>query len=206
MTRQRNKDLGQYANWLNQNEWNYWATFTTKYELTLPSARRAMQRQFNLMNKFGPTRIFWAAEPFDTKEGFHTHALIQVSDRIRFQDIIECWQIASGNRPKIGTSLSAARKARREGEKSNWNRVDLQVYDPKIGAGNYVSKYITKRGSDYDFLNSFGLPQNTNSRPHENRQTEKSPIISMVSGTERESSSHRQNESFGQSSFGANFC
>jgi hypothetical protein len=197
MTGQRNKELSQYANWLNQNEWTYWATFTTRYELTLPSARRAMERQFNLMNKFGPTRMFWAAEPFDAKEGFHTHALLQVKNGIRYEDIIECWQIASGNRPKIGTARAAARKARMEGEKPTWNRVDLQVYDPLKGAGAYVSKYITKRGSDYDLLNTFGLPPKTKSRPHENRQTEKSPILTMVGGFECESSSHSKNESFG---------
>ena len=35
-----------YAEWLNEFKWTYWATFTTGYKLTMPSARRAMEGMF----------------------------------------------------------------------------------------------------------------------------------------------------------------
>ena len=39
-----------FGNWLQSHSWTHWATFTTPYTLTLPSARR-------LMNRFGEMRI-----------------------------------------------------------------------------------------------------------------------------------------------------
>lgn len=125
----------QYANWLTPLPWSHWATCTTGYAMTLPSARRAMDRFHKFLSKAGKTEMFWAAEPFDAKDGYHTHALLNVPDAFHYKNIVDLWQKASG-----GTNLQ------------KWQRIDLQRYDPTKGAGHYLSKYITKGISDYDFL------------------------------------------------------
>lgn len=84
--------------------------------------------------------MFWAAEPFDIKEGHHLHAVIRMSDVHSFQKIIGTWQVISGN------------KTMEKGDK--WNRVQIEQYDKKLGAGHYISKYITKELADYDFYSN----------------------------------------------------
>jgi hypothetical protein len=86
------------------------------------------------LDLIAPAQMFWASEPFDAKEGYHTHALLKVNEALGYKDIIEMWQKVS------------------KGGKGKWNRVDLQLYDDKLGAGYYLSKYITKQLSDYDYL------------------------------------------------------
>jgi hypothetical protein len=130
---QQQQALGQ---WLSPIEWNYWATPTTGYTLTQPSARRAMHRLHDALDRFSPCEMFWASEPFDTKEGFHTHALIKSA--LPFKIIVDTWQQVSGN-----TKFERGKK---------WNRIQLDDYNPELGAGYYCGKYITKKLSDYDYL------------------------------------------------------
>ena len=134
---QRYKNDAQIQNfgeWLSGMNWTHYATFTTSYELTLKSARRAMHRVHDFLDKEQNTAMFWAAEPFDLKDGFHTHALLNT--QISYDRIIEAWQIVS--------------KAKNSEKK--WHRIDLQEYNPERGAGYYLSKYISKRLSDYDLF------------------------------------------------------
>jgi hypothetical protein len=132
-----------FGTWLQSHSWTHWATFTTPYTLTLPSARR-------LMNRFGDMRVstdinarkvvkglFWAAEPFDCKEGYHTHALVDIDDSMPFKAVINAYQVATGNR-KMG--------------KEKWARVQMSAYDPQQAAAFYVSKYISKKLADYDLI------------------------------------------------------
>ena len=57
--------------------WTWFATFTTPYELTLKSARRLVERTGKAWQKLDPTcRIFWVAERFEVKDGYHLHALV----------------------------------------------------------------------------------------------------------------------------------
>ena len=127
-----------YGEWLSSYEdWTYWATLTTRYELTLKSSRRIAVKFFKELDRAGNTRMFFASEPFDLKEGFHLHALIKVSDILSFKNIIDTYQVCSGNKHV---------------EKEKWNRVQLEKYNPKLGAGYYVGKYISKDLSDYDMF------------------------------------------------------
>lgn len=132
-----------FGTYLRAFEWSHWATFTTPYPLSLPSARRLMER-------FGNARVsseitapqivqtmFWAAEPFDCREGFHTHALVKIDELLPFKAVINAYQIATGN-----TDLS----------KDRWARCQLKKYDPKKHAAFYVSKYISKALADYDLI------------------------------------------------------
>jgi hypothetical protein len=124
-----------YANWLTPMDWTHWATCTTGYEMTLKSARRAMERYHKFLKLAGPATMFWAAEPYDCKDGYHTHALIKVPEMYQFKNLVDLWQTASG-----GANLK------------KWQRIDMQKYDPKRGAGFYLAKYVNKNISDFDFL------------------------------------------------------
>jgi hypothetical protein len=123
--------------WLNEFDWMYWCTFTTKNTMTLQSARRMAQGMDKYLSGAYHWKMFWCAEPFDIKEGHHLHALIQMSDVHAFEKIKGTWQAVSGA------------KWIEEGKKEN--RCQIQMYDKKLGAGHYVSKYITKELADYDF-------------------------------------------------------
>ena len=125
----------QYGDWLKQYDWQYFGTFTTGYEMTIRTARRSMQRFYDETSKAGKTRMFWVAEEFELKDGFHTHALITVPDCLQYKNLIDIWQKVSGGK-----------------NKGFWNRIDLQKYDKRRGAGYYVGKYVTKKLTDYDLL------------------------------------------------------
>jgi len=131
-----------YAEWLSEFEWSYYATLTTRYRLTMKSARKAVEGLHKQLSKAGNAVIFFAIEPYDVKEGYHIHALILCPNGLKYQHVISSWQHVSGNKRKP-----------KEGEhESTWNRVELQRYNPKLGARHYVGKYIMKDQSDYDFL------------------------------------------------------
>lgn len=82
--------------------------------------------------------MFWAAEPFDTKNGNHTHALVKIVPHLPISNKMFCeiYQVAAGNV---------------DIRKDDWHRVQIQKYDKRLGASHYCGKYITKTLSDYDF-------------------------------------------------------
>lgn len=122
-----------FGGFLEQTEWTYWCTFTTKWELTLPSARRMASKiytkfcgaigQGDLFQLENPA-MFWAAEPFDLRNGYHIHALIRTG---------------------------ADAKQIYEWCKEKYGRAQVIKFQPNKGATSYCGKYITKRLSDYDY-------------------------------------------------------
>ena len=134
-----------YAEFLSGFEWGYFCTFTTPYTLTLKSARRLMEKYHSDLKKGGKSPFFWVAEPFDVKEGYHTHALLQVPDCYQFKHLVDLWQVATGCKGKT--------KENESGQKVKIHaRVEYRKYDKRLGARHYVGKYIMKSGADYDFL------------------------------------------------------
>lgn len=113
-----------WGDWLNSWSWSYWTTFTTQYDLSLPSARRMSEKIGKYALDGDDTYMFWAAEEFDVKDGQHIHALLKTN---------LTWD-----------------QVRRFGLKRG--RCYIETYDPKLGAGHYVSKYISKRMTDYDWI------------------------------------------------------
>ena len=134
-----------YADWLESMDWDFYCTFTTNYELTLKSARRIMGRLHKkLEDNYSSTRFFWVAEPFDCKEGFHTHGLLYFDDR-NYQN----------------TSVTDGRSLDFELLRKSWLKVNpstansyakLERFVPSRGASSYVGKYMNKHRSDYDLL------------------------------------------------------
>jgi len=147
----KKKDQKAYVDWLESFEWNFFITPTTRYQLTLKSARRAIERYHKFMSADTKQNctIFWVAEPFEVKDGFHIHALMSVPDHFHerpyFDVIRENWQKVTGSWGCVinENGMKVKKKA---------NFIDVQRYDPKRNAGEYCLKYILKEGSDYDIL------------------------------------------------------
>lgn len=131
-----------WATWLDQREWQLFSTLTTARELTLPGARRSINKlaQYLKENQY-PAEIFWTAEPFDVKEGYHLHSLL------RFTDL----SVTDNNKMAYNTLISGWRQI--TADKSA--RIYSQRYEPKKGAHSYIGKYITKDRSDYDLIAPF---------------------------------------------------
>lgn len=128
----------QFANWIDTAtdhkgqliDWQWWMTLTTGYSMSMGGARRAMNRFYTQLEDPGAC-FLWVAEPFDTKEGFHTHALAKTLKD--FNGITKAWQIASGGK---GQEV--------------WHRIDLKRFNPTLGGSHYIGKYVGKRLSDFD--------------------------------------------------------
>lgn len=99
--------------------------------------RRLTNQVFNGV----PPKLFWVAEKFECKDGYHTHGLLDYdeSQLPTGCDVLpvldECWQIVSAGR-KNGIRY----------------RVQFSKYDPERAAARYCAKYVLKGCADYDFL------------------------------------------------------
>ena len=152
--------LNSYANYLGTFDWDYFATFTTGYELTLKSARRSMGRFHDKMNNYGGSTLFWVAEPFECKDGYHTHALLKLNDRdlvdekrrIVFSSVADgtvcSYDIKESGFDVVKNTWQYVTRANEQ----NYNRIELKRYNAKLGAKHYVGKYILKSRCDYDIL------------------------------------------------------
>jgi hypothetical protein len=143
-----------YINHLETIPWNYFITGSTRYELTLKSTRRLFDRWFEALKPEG-LLLFWVAEKFECKDGYHGHGLLQIPnkygsmdphDKLLFTRLIDTWQWATGNK---AISNNAGKI---EWDKAKWNSLELRHYDKKRGAGGYCAKYVFKNDADYDIL------------------------------------------------------
>jgi hypothetical protein len=132
------------ANWLNNKEWNLWTTLSTGYELTLPGTRRAMIRFHDKVSKTNPCQVFWAAEKFDVKDGFHLHTLWkfqnEIHNRETYCQFVNDWRTIC---------------------KTNSANVYSKTYKMEMGAHKYISKYITKQITDYDYFDTNSMNKET---------------------------------------------
>lgn len=151
-------ELDAYEDWINSIEWTFFCTFTTPYTLTLNSARRLMERtQERYKSYAGECSLFWVAEPFEAKDGYHTHGLLKLPksmvnkdgsvNRHHFQNLLDTYQAMTG------AKVIANDKGKLSYDQ--WNRIDLKKFDKRKNAGKYALKYIKKsqKGKgDYDIL------------------------------------------------------
>jgi hypothetical protein len=123
------------SKFLSEKDWTHWVTLTTKSPLSLSSARRGVIRLVNVLKlRVNFNECFFASEPFDCKVGYHIHMLINAS-------------VKTGNTDMLYEIRSAWRDAMREPNA----RVSVSTYNPEGNAAGYVSKYIQKWLSDYDY-------------------------------------------------------
>lgn len=123
--------------------WNFFCTFTSSYELSLKSARRVMEKYHAKMTIAGRDDwMFWVAEKFKLKDGYHLHALIKTSLPWDKESLWLLWQ---------DVSVYSGQVSKRSDGKV-FNRCDIQKRNFKKRAGSYMCKYLTKSVSDFDFL------------------------------------------------------
>lgn len=143
-----------YISYLEALPWNFFITGSTRYELTLKSTRRLMERWYEGF-KTDESMLFWVAEKFECKDGYHAHGLLKISNRFEdldpdghflFNRLIDHWQLATGNK------AISNHPDKIEWDKSTWNALNLKKYDKKRGAGGYCAKYVFKNDADYDLL------------------------------------------------------
>lgn len=133
-----------FSDWLGFYKFETFGTFTTKQPLTLPGARRMAGNFGRHINAGESSTMFWAAEPFDTREGYHFHALLKTE--IPNKEMWDYWT----NQKQFGRS-SFVKIHRKFGVKDQIE--------------NYCSKYVTKHLADFDLYaggfnsRSTGLPE-----------------------------------------------
>lgn len=142
----------------------WFATLTTQYTLTLPSARRAVQRFVDVAKRKGnKIALCWFAERYECKDGYHLHAL--VASTATRKELNEYWslatrpnkthalQIANENNVSISDAIFASDNEPHLRELMQ-SRSNFKPLKPGLRGGAYASKYITKGGykTDYDIL------------------------------------------------------
>ena len=144
----RTANIQQLAEYLGKLRWDFFMTGSTGYELTLKSARRLAERYCN--NLPSGSLLFWVAEKFECKDGYHIHGLVQLSDsglrRSKRSIAImgQLWQVATGNKCLFNHSDEIRWEI--------WNQIDNSPYIKGVGAAGYCAKYINKKKADYDLL------------------------------------------------------
>ena len=133
-----------YSSWLNSYKWTHFVTLTTPYTLTLKSGRRLVERFFYKLkeHEFEPS-IFWVAERYEVKDGYHLHALLRINKKNlkkhELTFICELYQICAGT-SKVGLVDGNIKYL-------NWSRLEFQKYIKGGGGGAYVTKYVTKENN-----------------------------------------------------------
>jgi hypothetical protein len=153
------------ADWLEGYNWNFYCTLTAWYPMSMGAVRRKMTLfQEQLTKQFGNTLLFWVAEPFDSKYGYHAHALLafqvlpEYSKEKHIRLINTTWQKISGGSGNKG-----------------YNHTHIKPYQKIVsgeesgGANFYVVKYLNRGNADYDFVGfegwNEGEPKNELSQP-----------------------------------------
>lgn len=117
-----------YGNWLETMEPDYFGTFTTKKFMSIRSAESKMEGLYNLIKAINHKALmFWVAEPFDVKEGCHTHALIKCSP-VGSEIIKEAWETVSGSKSIF---------------------TEVKKYEKERGANFYIAKYLERHNVEY---------------------------------------------------------
>jgi len=159
MTKVKNTFKSEYANWLNSFKWTHFITLTTQYELTLKSSRRLAERFHSKLKQHGFEPIlFWVAEKYENKDGYHIHALLKLNRKIERHEYIfitELYQIVSGTM-NIQDLLNSPKDQDGKRTYKKWSRIDLQRYSKGKRGTAYVTKYVMKENNrqhaEYDIL------------------------------------------------------
>ena len=132
--------VNEYGNFLGHTNWTFYCTLTTRYPLNIKSAQRYIERcQEQLRTTFNlKTQMYWVAEPFDSKYGFHLHCLVKFDGEEPHKykkELIKAWQMVTKGS---------------YGKKYNWT--SIVPYDANLGGRFYVVKWIGRNDVEYGFL------------------------------------------------------
>lgn len=154
------REVDQWGRFIEAKDWQFFATFTTRHEMTAKSARRAIETWCEVLSKdlnFSYSKdsfeCFWVIEPHAQygKDGVHVHALLRLPhywrdrtlEKIAYSVMLDTWQRVTGGR-RLGSGI----------EDGVWNRIDIQGYRG-VSACKYTIKYLTKSLVDWDYFCTF---------------------------------------------------
>jgi hypothetical protein len=121
---------------LDNYNWTYYCTLTTRYSLSLKHSRNLATNFLELLQSYDKSMMaFWVSEPFDTKYGNHLHALISCNAPVDAIFIRKKWAESSKGKYRI----------------DNPNTM-IAPYCKGEGANLYVAKYLKNANTDYDFV------------------------------------------------------
>lgn len=133
------------AGFLDKVSFDYFCTFTTRKPVSMFATRRIAEKVCEHVDAGNSSSVFWAAEEFDVRDGFHFHALMKMDDQPR--QILTANGSYSNYQPYGKMELF-------DWYFRKYGRCDIiDNRDPsrQLAASYYVSKYVTKRITDYDF-------------------------------------------------------
>ena len=125
------------SEWLTDQPWTFFATLTTPYALSVPSARRLMERTASCWRSItSDLTLVYAIETNPSRQGHHVHALVRVPEAFtsphHFTALLTGYRTATGNASSI---------------------IELSRFDATKGGANYITKHFDERGSDrWDIL------------------------------------------------------
>jgi hypothetical protein len=132
--------VNEYGNFLGQTNWTFYCTLSTQNSLSVKSAQRYIERTHEQLQTYYnlETQMYWVAEPFDSKYGFHLHCLVKfdTTEAHKYKkELIKAWQIVTKGS---------------YGKKYNWTTI--VPYDANLGGRFYVVKWIDRDDIEYGFL------------------------------------------------------
>jgi hypothetical protein len=132
--------FNEYGNLLGQTNWTFYCTLSTQKSLSIKSAQRYIERTHEQLqtNYNLETQMYWVAEPFDSKYGYHLHCLVKFNceDPHKYKkELIKAWQIVTKGS---------------YGKKYNWT--SIVPYDANLGARYYMIKWIGRNDVEYGFI------------------------------------------------------
>ena len=132
--------FNEYGNLLGQTNWTFYCTLSTQKSLSIKSAQRYIERTHEqLQTKYNlETQMYWVAEPFDSKYGYHLHCLVKFNceDPHKYKkELIKAWQIVT------------------KGSYGKWyNLTTILPYYANLGGRYYLVKGIDNNNIEYGFL------------------------------------------------------
>lgn len=116
-----------YADLVNHQGFTHFSTFTTSEILSQKSARRLAQKIASRIpsSSSNGLKMFWVSEAFDSRDGFHLHALLKVSSKADIQELKRWYELHFGK---------------------------CKILLKRGNAAGYVAKHLMRPNTDYDFL------------------------------------------------------
>lgn len=130
-----------FSEWLLSSKfnWNVFATFTTQYRLSRNAARNLIERlNQNVANKLQcPLNSFWVAEKFESKGGYHLHALYETNKDTQtlIKSIEKDWFIVSRFKGDLAENL-----------------IEIEEYNKEERGASYFTKSLRWKDAEYDFV------------------------------------------------------
>jgi len=132
------------AGFLDKISFDYFCTFTTRKPVSMFATRRIADQVCERVDAGIKSSVFWAAEEFDVRDGFHFHALMKFD---------------SASNILVANGTTTRYEPFNKMDLFDWyyrkygrcQIIDNREPDRQFAASHYVAKYVTKKITDYDF-------------------------------------------------------